>query len=106
RKAGRIQPLCPRCGTEFDFSRLLGGETIAGRYDVIGVLGAGGQGTAYLVHDRNLDADVVLKALHESVAKTTLRERNALFALRHDSIVRILSYEPEGPYLVLEHVPG
>lgn len=63
--------------------------------------------------------DVVLKDLSRSqaVAATARRERDALAALRHDSIVRIYGFEAErpraddpdrseGPYLVLEYVRG
>ncbi|MFC4031247.1 tetratricopeptide repeat protein [Streptomyces polygonati] len=104
---GRAAGYCPSCGAAFDFAQPRGGETIAGRYEVKRALGSGSYGTAYLVHDRNLGTDVVLKALkRQSVAKTAEEERDALVGLRHDSIVRILSYEPEGSYLVLEYVPG
>ncbi|MEV7870264.1 tetratricopeptide repeat protein [Streptomyces sp. NPDC088124] len=102
---GRTTGFCPHCGTRFDFAQP-GGLTIAGRYDVRRVLGSGAYGAAYLAHDRNLATHVVLKALHKSVARTALHERDVLVELRHDSIVRILGYEAEGPHLVLEYVPG
>ncbi|MEU5247497.1 tetratricopeptide repeat protein [Streptomyces asoensis] len=102
---GRTAGFCPHCGTRFDFDRP-DGLTIAGRYDVARVVGSGAYGAAYLAHDRNLATQVVLKALHRSVAKTARHERDVLVGLRHDSIVRILGYEPEGPHLVLEYVPG
>lgn len=101
---GRSTGFCPRCGTPFDFSQPHG-RTIAGRYDVERVLGSGAYGEAYLAHDRNLETHVVLKRLKRAVVKTE-HERNVLVGLRHDSIVRILGYEPEGPHLVLEYVPG
>jgi serine/threonine-protein kinase PknG len=101
---GRPQGFCPGCRTPFDFSPQLG-RTIAGRYDVERVLGSGAYGEAYLAYDRNLETHVVLKLLKKVVAKTE-HERNVLVGLRHDSIVRILGYEPEGPHLVLEYVPG
>jgi serine/threonine-protein kinase PknG len=104
-RQGRIAGFCSVCGTPYDFGRP-DGFTVAGRYDVRRVLGSGAYGAAYLAHDRNLATDVVLKALHRSVAKTARHERDVLAGLRHDSIVRILGYEPEGPYLVLEYVPG
>lgn len=104
-KPGRIAGFCEACGTRFDFGQP-GGLTIAGRYEVLRVLGSGAYGAAYLVHDRNLATEVVLKALHKSVAKTARHERDVLVGLRHDSIVRILGYEHEGPHLVLEYVPG
>ncbi|MGW1611038.1 tetratricopeptide repeat protein [Streptomyces sp. NPDC002285] len=102
---GRTKGFCPRCGTRFDFAQP-SGLTIADRYDVERVLGSGAYGAAYLVHDRNLATHVVLKALNKSVARTALHERDVLVGLRHDSIVRILGYEHEGPHLVLEYVPG
>ncbi|AZQ37164.1 hypothetical protein EJ357_30030 [Streptomyces cyaneochromogenes] len=102
---GRTRGYCPECGTGFDFTQP-DGRTVAGRYDLERVLGAGAFGAAYLAHDRNLAAHVVLKALHRSVAETALHERDVLVGLRHDSIVRILGYEHEGPHLVLEYVPG
>jgi serine/threonine-protein kinase PknG len=102
---GRTKGYCPKCGTAFDFDRP-SGLTIAGRYDVERALGSGAYGAAYLVHDRNLATQVVLKALNKSVARTALHERDVLVGLRHDSIVRILGYEHEGPHLVLEYVPG
>ncbi|MET8136824.1 tetratricopeptide repeat protein [Streptomyces sp. NPDC005251] len=102
---GRTAGFCPHCGTRFDFAQP-NSLTIAGRYDVIRVVGSGAYGAAYLAHDRNLATDVVLKALRKSVAKTARHERDVLVGLRHDSIVRILGYEHEGPHLVLEYVPG
>lgn len=102
---GRIKGFCPACGTGFDFGRP-SGLTIAERYDVERVLGQGAYGAAYLAHDRNLATHVVLKALNRSVARTALHERDVLVGLRHDSIVRILGYEHQGPHLVLEYVPG
>ncbi|MEH0541807.1 tetratricopeptide repeat protein [Streptomyces sp. B21-105] len=102
---GRTAGFCAHCGTRFDFAQPQG-LTIAGRYDVERVLGSGAYGAAYLAHDRNLETQVVLKALNRSVARTAEHERDVLVGLRHDSIVRILGYEPEGPHLVLEYVPG
>ncbi|MDX2682436.1 tetratricopeptide repeat protein [Streptomyces sp. NY05-11A] len=102
---GRTAGFCPHCGTAFDFAQPQG-LTLAGRYDVERVLGSGAYGAAYLTHDRNLETQVVLKVLNRSVARTAEHERDILVGLRHDSIVRILGYEPEGPHLVLEYVPG
>jgi serine/threonine-protein kinase PknG len=103
---GRTEGFCPDCGTPFDFAQSTG-VTVAGRYDVEYALGAGTFGAAYLAHDRNLDTHVVLKALRsQAVARTAQYERSVLVGLRHDSIVRILGYEAEGPHLVLEYIPG
>jgi serine/threonine-protein kinase PknG len=102
---GLTTGFCSACATPFDFAQPAG-LTIAGRYDVERVLGSGAYGAAYLAHDRNLATHVVLKALNRSVARTALHERDVLVGLRHDSIVRILGYEHQGPHLVLEYVPG
>ncbi|MGQ4403588.1 tetratricopeptide repeat protein [Streptomyces hayashii] len=102
---GRIAGFCTACGHPYDFAQP-NGMVIAGRYEVERVLGSGAYGAAYLAHDRNLATRVVLKALHKSVAKTARHERDVLVGLRHDSIVRILGYEHDGPHLVLEYVPG
>jgi serine/threonine-protein kinase PknG len=102
---GRTTGFCPYCTTPYDFSQPAG-LTIAGRYDVERVLGTGAYGAAYLAHDRNLATHVVLKSLNRTVADTAKRERDVLVGLRHDSIVRILGYEHQGPHLVLEYVPG
>ncbi|MET4920947.1 tetratricopeptide repeat protein [Streptomyces sp. PSRA5] len=103
---GRTAGYCPNCGVAFDFGQPRG-LTIGGRYDVRRYLGAGAYGAAYLAHDRNLATDVVVKKLkNTSVATTVHHERRVLVGLRHDSIVRILGYETEGPHLVLEYLPG
>ena len=39
------------------------GECIAGRYEILGLVGAGGMGTVYRVRDRELDEVVALKTL-------------------------------------------
>jgi serine/threonine-protein kinase PknG len=103
---GRVTGFCPDCGRRFDFTRARVGELVAGRYEIKRKLGAGSFGAALLAYDRNLETDVVLKDLTRSVAETARLERDALVGLRHDSIVRIYGYQPEGPYLVLEYVRG
>ena len=105
-KRGPAEGFCIRCGRRYDFTRPHPFRTVADRYEVYRKLGAGSFGSALLAYDRNLGTDVVLKDLTESVASTAVRERNALVGLRHDSIVRIYGFEPEGPYLVLEYVRG
>ena len=103
---GRATGFCPGCGHAYDFTGSRAGQVIAGRYEVKRTLGAGSFGAALLAYDRNLGTDVVLKDLTQSVARTARLERDTLAGLRHDSIVRIYGYEPQGPYLVLEYVRG
>src|SRR5215468_4174726 len=44
------------------------GRTLAGRYDVLELLGAGGMGAVYRAHDRELDEVVALKVIHTDLA--------------------------------------
>lgn len=111
---GLVKGFCRKCGHAFDFSARAepghwtgGGRVIAGRYEIKQAFeGAEQQGQAYLAYDRNLGTDIVLKDLSRRTAQLGHDERDALVGLRHDSIVRIYGFEPEGPYLVLEHVRG
>ncbi len=43
--------------------RLQPGAAVAGRYEIVRVLGAGGYGVVYLAHDRRLKQDIALKVL-------------------------------------------
>jgi serine/threonine-protein kinase PknG len=121
-RPARLAGFCGACQARYDFTSTAADRTppvIANRYRVKRTLGDGGFGSALLAFDPNLGVDVVLKDLSRSqaVAATARKERDALAALRHDSIVRIYGFEAEhpraedpqrteGPYLVLEYVRG
>ncbi len=85
-----------------------------GRYDVHEVLGAGGYGTVYLGHDRELDRPVALKVLHVSATgrhperEQWLQEARRLARLRHPTIVTVYDAGMEGhwAYIVSEHLAG
>src|SRR5213595_3310513 len=44
------------------------GDVIAQRYDVRALLGQGGMGAVFRVHDRELDEEVALKVLHPALS--------------------------------------
>jgi tetratricopeptide (TPR) repeat protein len=46
----------------------LAGRTLAGRYEILELLGKGGMGAVYRAHDRELDELVALKVIHDEVA--------------------------------------
>jgi tetratricopeptide (TPR) repeat protein len=46
----------------------LAGHTLAGRYDLLALLGAGGMGAVYRTHDRELDELVALKVIKAELA--------------------------------------
>lgn len=102
----RLEPL--DCGTK------LGG----GRYEIVGRLGMGGQGVAYLAIDNHEKQDVVLKEyilpvyreaeFLEAAREKLEREAMILKQLSHPQIIRLLDFfmEDYRGYLVLEYVEG
>jgi serine/threonine protein kinase len=69
--------------------------TRLGPYEVLSALGAGGMGEVYRTRDKNLDRDVAIKILPESIATDceTMarfeREAKVLAALSHPNILSI-----------------
>ena len=70
------------------------GRTLKGRYVVESVLGAGGMGTVYLAHDRELDRKVVVKVPHarllddEQFRFRFAKEIRSLTQVSHPHVVR------------------
>jgi serine/threonine protein kinase/tetratricopeptide (TPR) repeat protein len=50
-------------------------EALAGKYELLDVLGAGGMGTVYLARDVRHDRKVAVKTLHPGLVTTEVRER-------------------------------
>lgn len=89
-------------------------EVVAGRYELLDVLGRGGMGVVYGASDRVLDRTVALKVLPvdraddpTSVARFE-REALAAAALNHAHIVAVFDSSADGPtrYIVMEYVAG
>jgi serine/threonine protein kinase len=91
-----------------------GGKTLAGRYRVLGLLGAGGMGFVLRAHDEHLNCDVVIKVPRPSVAHNTgfaarfSREVRALVQLSHPHVVKIMDVGTHDnlPFAVLQFLPG
>jgi DNA-binding response OmpR family regulator len=90
-------------------------QVIAGRYQIHRELGAGGMGTVYLAHDRELGEDVALKMLHPSLlAEDPLRlerlrtEMKLARKISHPNVVRSHDIgEWEGTYYItMEFIRG
>ncbi|MBL4847013.1 MAG: serine/threonine protein kinase [Planctomycetes bacterium] len=91
----------------------MSGDRIAGRYQVLGALGQGAQGSVLLALDEQTQREVALKTLAEervtpALAAVLRAEFEHLRSLDHPGLVRVLEFVvAEGrPYLVLERVGG
>ncbi len=92
------------------------GDTIAGRYEILGNLGAGGFATVYLARDQMADPprQVAIKTFHGDRAATPdfvsrfLREAYAHCRLKHPNIVCMHNFGQRDNlyYLVMEYLDG
>src|SRR5439155_3436104 len=89
-------------------------KVIAGRYEVIGLLGVGGMGAVYKVRDRELDEVVALKMLKREIADSPgivdrfRREVKLARRVTHPNVARTFDLgEHEGErFLTMEYVEG
>src|SRR5688572_14900903 len=84
---------------------------LQGRYEIVGALGSGGQGTVFEALDRRLGIRVAVKHSTESqeyLRQAFVREARLLASLRHPSLPVVSDHfvQPDGQFLVLEMVPG
>jgi len=90
------------------------GETLGGRYELLGLLGSGGMGTVYRAHDRELDEVVALKVIRrELVAQPDVVERfrrevKLARKVTHPSVARVYDLgEHHGEkFLTMELIEG
>ncbi len=92
-----------------------GGEErlLAGRYRIIRTLGAGATGRVLLAHDGFYDREVAVKVLtvgggaagRDAYARFA-REARVAAGLDHPNVVQVYEFNPEGPFLVMEHMAG
>jgi hypothetical protein len=87
---------------------------IGGRYELADRLGGGGMADVFRAHDRTLDRDVAVKLMRAAFAtdpefvERFHREAEALGAIDHPNIVRVMDYGAgaDGPFIVMELVGG
>jgi hypothetical protein len=87
---------------------------VGGRYETLERIGGGGMADVFRAHDRTLDRYVALKVMRPAFAKEAEfverfhREAEAMSAIEHPNIVRVLDYgaSADGPYIVMELVRG
>lgn len=129
--AGRS--VCRRCGTPIDTNpadsdrnvkqnekkpqdelRFRKGQVVAKRYVIHGVVGQGGMGCIFRVHDNTLDEDVALKMLLPQYARDKIvlerffNEARIARKLSHPNIVRVhdIGTEANIVYISMELLPG
>ncbi|GDX78919.1 hypothetical protein LBMAG42_07300 [Deltaproteobacteria bacterium] len=96
--------------TEGEHPSVLGG----GRYEVRGVLGAGGMATVYRVWDRRLKVDRAIKVLHPAmVDKQNIRRRfeteaSTMARIQHPNIASVFDVGEDGDalFMVMELISG
>jgi len=83
------------------------GSIIAGRYEILGSLGAGGMATVWKARDRELDVDVALKVLKASpsrdpvLAQRFRSEIRLAWRVRHRNVCGIHEYGKDGDLLFI-----
>ena len=73
------------------------GDIVAGKYEIVSLLGEGGMGTVWRARSLVLDSDVAIKVLHcdhadRHAAERLLREARATARVGHPSIVRAFDF--------------
>lgn len=89
-------------------------QIIAGKYEVLGIIGKGGMGTVYRAHHRNLERTVAIKMLSEELAadgefRARFQQEATLVArLSHPNIVNVFDIEAHGDTfcIIMEYVEG
>ncbi|HEX4979531.1 MAG TPA: PASTA domain-containing protein [Acidimicrobiales bacterium] len=90
------------------------GRVLGGRYRLVAPLGTGASAHVYLADDVKLRRRVAVKVLHPALAQddTFLRrfraEAQQAAALRHPHVLQVFDWgeDDDGPWLVLEYLPG
>jgi serine/threonine protein kinase len=90
------------------------GELLAGRFELIEELGAGGMGRVYRAFDKEIGEEVALKILHPEIAldnRTVDRFRNEIKLARritHKNVCRMheLHQDEKQLFITMEYVSG
>jgi serine/threonine protein kinase len=85
-----------------------------GKYRVQRLMARGGMGALYLAHDPDLDREVAIKVMSESIMRDEqararfYREARAAARLQHRNIVTVFDFAHDGdiPYFVMEFLRG
>ncbi len=104
--------VCPSCGADLG-GALKVGQVIAGRYEIVRVLGRGGMGSVYEARDRVLEEPVALKVLSPELHGREISQRfraeiRLARRITHRNVCRIHEYGEDGDivYISMELVNG
>ncbi|HEY7705622.1 MAG TPA: protein kinase [Gaiellaceae bacterium] len=90
------------------------GEVIAGRYELLELIGKGGMSSVWKAHDRLLDRQIAVKVLHphftddEEYVERFRREARSVAQLSHPNIVTVIDRGEDAgrQFIVFEYVEG
>ncbi|HET8652292.1 MAG TPA: protein kinase [Gaiellaceae bacterium] len=90
------------------------GEVIAGRYELLELIGKGGMSSVWKAHDRLLDRQIAIKVLHphftedEEYVERFRREARSVAQLSHPNIVTVIDRGEDAgrQFIVFEYVEG
>src|ERR687898_2747180 len=90
------------------------GEVIAGRYELLELIGKGGMSSVFKAHDRLLDRQIAIKILHphftedEEYVERFRREARAVAQLSHPNIVTVIDRgeDEQRQFIVFEYIEG
>ncbi len=90
------------------------GQVLAGRYQLVELLGQGGMATIFRGHDTQLGRDVAVKVLRAEYGRDPAfvarfrQEAQAAAALSHPNVVNVFDYGMEAgdPFIVMEMIDG
>ncbi len=99
---------------EHDSDEFKPGDIINDRYSVLKLIGRGGMGSIYKVHDRVLDEDLAFKVLlpgfaaEQEVVDRFINEVRITRKIAHPNIVRVHDFGTMGPrmFISMEYVEG
>lgn len=125
--------ICPKCAHPFGFDDLVCpedglelleiddsddtrvGQTLDGRYTILGVIGVGGMGTVYRALQHSMEREIAVKLLHGSfladpdVVRRFLLEAKGVSSLSHPNIITLFDFGQSGDgglYLAMELLDG
>ena len=110
-----VPPAAPDEGAAHT-GRYAAGAIIAGKYQLVSVLGEGGMGSVWVAKNRTLDVEIALKLMRaelaenvEGIAERMLQEARAAASIGHPAIIQVFDFgfsEAGDPFIAMELLRG